>query len=500
LFCFFCFVCDASSRQVRIGNISSFTPTHVIISSKRCTSASCATFDPPLLAWPPLLVTADATVVVSGLQCSSSFLVRIAEFQWTLNPIWSPEQIFSTSTMGGVSPSTVALYMPDFGIVVAQQQSKPLGLLFASCDDAAAAGSLSCVEVQWRAVGSAHGYIVSSLTPSSSSLSSFSSSQRSIFVRNPTVALQFSLFNMSSTSSSPSVSLLPPLISITPRSHNATGSPIFLSFKPQILISSRVTSDLSLLLLLFEAQLECDLHVYVLRPHLPPQHIATLQTGTDTRLFFLRLKGQDGSSSPCSPSDRCGKLRLQLSVCYTASSVLHTLLSAPHNRAAALPWLPPFHVSVTSNMTREIVLAGGGGLYVNADALEGLGGEGGEGGDDGAMRCEIHTAAMMNFSSGIGGNSSNTNTRLRLFVFSSIFTSASLCIVAPASCMPPSQCTFSAAAAVFNTSIIEHTFKTEFLKAQPPSHFDASVLLPTPADVEAGASVRAQWAVRYSTR
>jgi hypothetical protein len=132
-------------------------------------------------------------------------------------------------------------------------------------------------------------------------------------------------------------------------------------------------------------------------------------------------------------------------------------------RSAALPWLTPFVVDSASNMTREINMAGGDGLYVNALAFEGFRGEGGEGGDE-LLRCEINAKIKIEMGSS-SNNSSSSNSSSgsgntpRLVVLSSASASATMCIQINNSCDSPRSCTISVAAAVAPPSSAQNSCK-----------------------------------------
>ncbi len=384
-------------------------------------------------------------------------MFRVAEYQWVSDVVWSAERRFDTAVLAEVMGATVGFFAPDYGIGVAQQQQQQQqqhNVLFSSCEAAAATAVFSCSEMQWQAVPNAREYAVEVLSRSPNS--SVAMSLASILVRDSSVGLNIALLNLSSAAASSSSSLHP-LLSITPQSHNATASPLYLAFRPHTPNVSRVAIDWSLLLLSFDSPLLCDIHVYVPRPFLAPQRIATLQTGR--RLFVLRMKGHDGFSTPCASAGRCGKLRIQLSICYATSAEPQADFARVPLRSVSLPWLPSYVVDTVSNITREISLAGDGSITVNAEAFEGIGGEGGEGGDV-ATRCEIHSTVKMisqtSSSSNSSSSSSSSSGTIRPHLFVSTITSATatLCIVINTTCVVPSSCTIviAAAAAPQNTS------------------------------------------------
>jgi hypothetical protein len=481
--------------QVQVAGISAFSPSRVVASAKRCASMTCDTSGPTFLAWPPLQVVAGSNILITGMQCSSAYLVSVAEFQWVLPPVWSAGQRISTSFLGAVLPTGVRIVPADHGVQGAQYvRTLEQQALFSSCAAAAASAAFSCAEVEWDPVPGALAYVVAILPVSNQSKTA---TLPSILVRSSFVALNFPLFNLSKSAPSqpPTLSAsLPPLFSITAFSHNATSSPLFVSLTPQFPNTTRISADWSLLLLSFETPLQCDVHVYVPRPHLAPQRIATLQS--ETRLFMLRLKGRDGLQPPCANAGACGTFRLQLSICMSLSSASPVESAASERRAAALPWLPPFAADVAINITRDVLLAGGVALYLNADALVGFDGEGGVGGDE-RGRCEIPSAVVVVESSGGGSGSSSSSSsssisssnffgesRSRLFVSSTSSSSATLCIPLPRPCNASFTCTASIAAAVSP-------------HAQHAPADSLAVELPSAAALHTHPDIRAHWRVRF---
>jgi hypothetical protein len=401
-----------------------------------------------------------------------------------LPALWSLEVKVATASPTNIAASTISFSIADFGVAGVQQQQQQRWQqqpLFVSCDAAAAAASLPCAAFKWDPVSSALGYFVSivsaaePLLPSSTPFVPFSS----IYIRHASAAVHLSAVNLSS--------IRPLFISVTPHFRNAIGGSLFVSCKPQNLNVSLASSDRSLILLSFQSPIECDLYLYMLRPASSPFRIATLQSGG--KVFVVRLNSPNGPENPCTDTAFCAMFQLQLSVCYAVTTSMQSAYFTPPSKSAYLPWSIPYTVGIAVNFSRDMISAGGGALYINAEPFSWFEETGSSSSQAWPSDCQIQSYASVNISRRISSSSSSM-FRPRLFVASTSFVSATVCVMTTSPCNV-SSCSMTVAAT--SAPLVERNYRDG--NWVHSSHAGSSGVLPSAADVDMNADVRAEWTV-----